>query len=128
MIQRSAHSVHHFSCRCLGGTQRCSNIGLVVKFIPRCEECTIPSVFRQLERTQPIAPVHPLQTAELHTLVACDGMRQIRAALGLWDGSGAFVFTSSTGVYAEDGRPCSEGGPLLAQGHSERTDRRGLGQ
>ena len=55
----------------------------------------------------------------------CVGMRQVRAALGLWDGSGAFVFTSSTGVYAEDSGPCSEEGPLLAQGHSERTNRRG---
>ena len=71
---------------------------------------------------------HVLQVVELETLGACAGVRQIRAALGLWDGSGAFVFTSSTGVYAEDAGPCSEDGPLLAQGHSERTDRRGSGQ
>ena len=56
--------------------------------------------------------------------MVCAGVWQVRAALGLWDGSGAFVFTSSTGVFAEDGGPCSEDGPLLAQGHSERTDRR----
>ena len=56
--------------------------------------------------------------------MVCPGVRQVCAALGLWDGSGAFVFTSSTGVFAEDGGPCSEDGPLLVQGHSERTDRR----
>jgi len=53
--------------------------------------------------------------------------RQIRAALGRWDGSGAFVFTGSAGVYAEDGGgPCPEEGPVVAEGHSERTDRRAL--
>jgi hypothetical protein len=53
--------------------------------------------------------------------------RQIRAALGRWDGSGAFVFTGSAGVYAEDGGgPCPEEGPVVGEGHSERTDRRAL--
>jgi hypothetical protein len=35
---------------------------------------------------------------------SADYLGEIRAALDLWDGSGAFVFTSSAGVYTvEDG-------------------------
>ena len=77
---------------------------------------------------QPTTPVHPLHdTRHVDPQGCVGGVRQVRAALGLWDGSGAFVFTSSTGVYAEDGGPCSEDGPLLAQGHSDRADRRARG-
>jgi nucleoside-diphosphate-sugar epimerase len=49
---------------------------------------------------------------------------EVRAALALWDGAGAFVFTSSAGLYAaDDGSPCDEASPLVAVGAAERTDR-----
>ena len=48
----------------------------------------------------------------------------VKAALQLWDGAGAFVFTSSAGVYAvDDGSPSDEDSPVVPLGASERTDR-----
>jgi len=48
---------------------------------------------------------------------------QVAAAGGLWDGSGAFVFTSSSAVYADsDGLACDERTPALALGASPRAD------
>ena len=45
------------------------------------------------------------------------------AAGALWDGRGAFVFTSSSAVYADtDGLPCDESTPALPLGASPRAD------
>lgn len=47
----------------------------------------------------------------------------VKQALALWDGTGAFVFTSSAGLYTvDDGSPCDENGPVAALGSSPRTD------
>lgn len=52
-----------------------------------------------------------------------DYVGDVKAALKLWDGTGAFVFTSSVAVYAvEDGSPCNEAAPLVAVGSNPRTD------
>ena len=49
---------------------------------------------------------------------------ELRAALARWDGAGAFVFTSSAGVYTvEDGSACGEDAPVARLGDAERTDR-----
>ena len=48
---------------------------------------------------------------------------QVAAAGALWDGSGAFVFTSSSAVYPDtDGLACDERTPALALGASPRAD------
>ncbi|PRW58245.1 NAD(P)-binding domain [Chlorella sorokiniana] len=53
-----------------------------------------------------------------------DYVGEIKAALSLWDGTGAFVFTSSAGVYTvEDGSACDESAPVAKMGDNERTDR-----
>lgn len=55
---------------------------------------------------------------------SADYVAEIKAALALWDGTGAFVFTSSGGVYTvEDGSACDEGAPTAKLGDNERTDR-----
>ena len=49
---------------------------------------------------------------------------EVEAALKLWDGTGAFVFTGSTAVYAgTDGEPCDETTPQFKIGDSPRADR-----
>lgn len=49
---------------------------------------------------------------------------EVEAALKLWDGTGAFVFTSSTAVYSgTDGELCDETTPPFEIGDSPRTDR-----
>lgn len=49
---------------------------------------------------------------------------EVEAALKLWDGTGAFVFTSSTAVYSgTDGEPCDEATPQFEIGDSPRADR-----
>ena len=54
---------------------------------------------------------------------SADYPAEIQAALDLWDGSGAFVFTSSAAVYAvEDGSACDEDSPVIPLGN-ERTDK-----
>ena len=53
-----------------------------------------------------------------------DYTAEVEAALKLWDGTGAFVFTSSTAVYdAADGEPCDETTPQFKIGESPRADR-----
>ncbi len=53
-----------------------------------------------------------------------DYAAEVEAALKYWDGSGAFVFTSSTAVYAgKDGEPCDESTPQFEIGESPRADR-----
>ena len=48
---------------------------------------------------------------------------QVAAAGALWDGTGAFVFTSSSAVYADsDGAACDESTPALPLGASPRAD------
>ncbi|KAL4418741.1 hypothetical protein ABPG77_006414 [Micractinium sp. CCAP 211/92] len=55
---------------------------------------------------------------------SADYLAEIKAALALWDGTGAFVFTSSAGVYTvEDGSACDESAPTAKLGDNERTDR-----
>eukprot|EP00475_Leptophrys_vorax_P005529 TRINITY_DN13339_c0_g1_i1.p1 TRINITY_DN13339_c0_g1~~TRINITY_DN13339_c0_g1_i1.p1 ORF type:complete len:358 (+),score=-8.77 TRINITY_DN13339_c0_g1_i1:63-1136(+) len=47
----------------------------------------------------------------------------VRAAARLWNGAGAFVFTSSSAVYAvNDNSFCPEGAPTVAEGVSPRVD------
>ena len=49
---------------------------------------------------------------------------EIKAALKQWDGTGGFVFTSSTAVYAgTDGETCDETTPEYAVGENPRADR-----
>lgn len=45
----------------------------------------------------------------------------VRDAVGYWDGSGTFVFTSSTGVYPRTGL-VTEDSPTVEMGKSERND------
>lgn len=53
-----------------------------------------------------------------------DYAAEVEAALKFWDGDGAFVFTSSTAVYAgKDGEPCDESTPQFEIGESPRADR-----
>lgn len=53
-----------------------------------------------------------------------DYAADVEAASKLWDGIGAFVFTSSTAVYAgTDGEPCDETTPQFKIGESPRADR-----
>lgn len=49
---------------------------------------------------------------------------QVREASKLWDGTGAFVFTSSAGLYeVDDGSHCNEDCKISDRGSSERTDK-----
>lgn len=53
-----------------------------------------------------------------------DYAAEVRAALKAWDGTGGFVFTSSTAVYAgKDGEECDESTPEFAIGENPRADR-----
>ena len=53
-----------------------------------------------------------------------DYAAEVRAALKAWDGTGGFVFTSSTAVYAgKDGEECDESTPEFAVGENPRADR-----
>ncbi len=53
-----------------------------------------------------------------------DYLAEVTAALKLWDGSGSFVFTSSTAVYAcADGEQCDESTATFAVGENPRADR-----
>ena len=53
-----------------------------------------------------------------------DYAAEVRAALKAWDGTGGFVFTSSTAVYAgKDGEECDESTPEFAVGENQRADR-----
>ena len=53
-----------------------------------------------------------------------DYVAEVRAALKLWDGTGGFVFTSSTAVYAsKDGEECDESTAEFAVGENPRADR-----
>jgi nucleoside-diphosphate-sugar epimerase len=53
-----------------------------------------------------------------------DYAAEVKAALDLWDGTGGFVFTSSTAVYAgTDGEPCDESTPEFKIGENPRADR-----
>jgi len=53
-----------------------------------------------------------------------DYAAEVEAALRLWDGTGGFVFTSSTAVYSgADGVPCDESTPQFKIGESPRADR-----
>lgn len=55
---------------------------------------------------------------------SADYPSEVRRALGLWDGSGAFVFTSSAALYdVHDGEGATEVSPIVARGTSPRTDR-----
>ncbi|EFN59122.1 hypothetical protein CHLNCDRAFT_18825 [Chlorella variabilis] len=55
---------------------------------------------------------------------SADYLAEIEAALGLWDGTGTFVFTSSAGLYTvEDGSACDETAPTAKLGDNERTDK-----
>jgi len=48
---------------------------------------------------------------------------EVKHALQLWDGTGGFVFTSSTAVYAgKDGEECDESTPVFAIGENPRAD------
>ena len=51
-------------------------------------------------------------------------MVQVAKAAKLWNGQGAFVFTSSAGLYdVEDGSHCNEDCKIADRGKSERTDK-----
>jgi hypothetical protein len=53
-----------------------------------------------------------------------DYVAEVEAALKLWDGTGGFVFTGSTAVYAgTDGEMSDETTPQVKLGASPRTDR-----
>jgi len=53
-----------------------------------------------------------------------DYAAEVEAALALWDGTGAFVFTSSAGLYTENAcGTVREGSPAAALGDSPRTDK-----
>lgn len=53
-----------------------------------------------------------------------DYVKDIKAALNAWDGTGCFLFTSSAAVYdVEDGSACDESAPTVPLGRNERSDR-----
>lgn len=52
-----------------------------------------------------------------------DYAAEVEAALRMWDGTGAFVFTSSTAVYSgTEGELCDETTPQFEMGASPRAD------
>ena len=60
----------------------------------------------------------------LQRTLSDDYAAEVKAALDLWDGTGGFVFTSSTAVYnGTDGEPCDEKTPEFKMGENPRADR-----
>lgn len=60
--------------------------------------------------------------AQLATPQSLSAAPQVAAAVELWDGRGTLVFTSSAGLYVEDGA-CDERGAVAPLGTSERLDK-----
>ncbi len=52
-----------------------------------------------------------------------DYVGEVERAVARWDGTGAFLFTSSAAVYDVESGPCTEASAVKALGDSERTDR-----